>query len=86
MLSVRHAERAGIFPNPGDFTVNVRTASGMSKAAPIKIREMRIGEARLEDVQALVMNTPGDLSVLGIGTLQRFKSYEFRDGVLTLRW
>ena len=86
VLSVRHAERAGIFPNPGDYTVNVRTASGMSKAAPIKIREMRIGDARLEDVQALVMNTPGDLSVLGIGTLQRFKSYEVRDGVLTLRW
>jgi len=86
VLSVRHAERAGIFPNPGDYTVNVRTASGMSKAAPIRIREMRIGEARLENVQALVMKTPGDLSVLGIGTLQRFKSYEVKDGVLTLRW
>jgi len=86
VLSVRNAERAGIFPNPGDYTVNVRTASGMSKAAPIRIREMRIGAARLDDVQALVMHTPGDISVLGIGTLQRFKSYEVRDGVLTLRW
>jgi aspartyl protease family protein len=86
VLSVRNAERAGLFPNPGDYTVNVRTASGMSKAALVRIREMRIGDARLEDVQALVMNTPGDISVLGIGTLQRFKSYEVRDGVLTLRW
>jgi hypothetical protein len=24
--------------------------------------------------------------VLGVGTLQRFKSYEVRDGVLTLKW
>jgi len=86
VLSVRHAERAGIFPNPADYTVNVRTASGMSKAAPVRLREMRIGDARLEDVQALVMNTPGDISVLGVGTLQRFKSYEVKDGVLTLRW
>lgn len=86
VLSVRHAERAGIFPNPGDYTANVRTASGMSKAAPVKLRELRIGDARLDDVQALVMNTPGDISVFGIGTLQRFKSYEVRNGVLTLRW
>lgn len=86
VLSVRNAERAGIFPNPADYTVNVRTASGMAKAALVRLRELRIGEARLDDVQALVMNTPGDTSVLGIGTLQRFKSYEVRDGVLTLRW
>lgn len=86
VLSVRHAERAGIFPNPGDYTANVRTASGISKAAPIRIRELSIGDARLENVPALVMQTPGDLSVLGVGTLQRFKSYEVRNGVMTLRW
>jgi len=86
VLSVRHAERAGIFPNPADYTANVRTASGISKAAPIRIRELSIGDARLENVPALVMQTPSDLSVLGVGTLQRFKSYEVRDGVLTLRW
>lgn len=86
VLSVRHAERAGIFPNPGDYTASVRTASGMAKAAPIRIRELRIGDARLENVPALVMQTPGDLSVLGVNTLQRFKSYEVRNGVLTLRW
>jgi aspartyl protease family protein len=86
VLSVRHAERAGIFPNPGDYTANVRTASGISKAAPVRIREIRIGDARLENVPALVMETPGHLSVLGINTLQRFRSYEVRDGVLTLRW
>ena len=86
VLSVRQAERAGIFPNPADYTANVRTASGISKAAPIRIREMRIGDARLENVPALVMQTPGDTSVLGVGTLQRFKSYEVRDGVMTLRW
>lgn len=86
VLSVRHAERAGIFPNPGDYTASVRTASGTAKAAPIRIRELRIGDARLENVPALVMQTPGDLSVLGVNTLQRFKSYEVRNGVLTLRW
>lgn len=86
VLSKFHAERAGIFPSPSEYVANVRTASGIAKAAPVKLRDFEIGDARLQDVPALVMDTPANTSVLGIGTLQRFKSYEFRDGVLTLRW
>jgi aspartyl protease family protein len=86
VLSVRDAEKGGLFPAPADFTAHVRTASGIAKAAPVRIRAMQIGAARLEDVRALVMETPGNISVLGVATLQRFKSYEVRDGVLTLRW
>lgn len=86
VLSKRQAERAGIFPAPAEYTANVRTASGIAKAAPVRLRDFEIGEARLHDVPALVMDTPADTSVLGIGTLQRFKSYEVRNGVLTLRW
>ncbi|MCW5771484.1 MAG: TIGR02281 family clan AA aspartic protease [Rhodospirillaceae bacterium] len=86
VLSLREAERAGIFPSPGDFVIDVRTASGIAKAARADIRSLEIGEARLSNVRALVMKTPGDISVLGVQTLQRFRSYEVRDGVLTLRW
>ena len=86
VLSKYQAERAGIFPSPSEYTASVRTASGIAKAAPVRLREFEIGEARLANVRALVMDTPANTSVLGIDTLQRFKSYEFRDGVLTLRW
>lgn len=86
ILSKRQAERAGLFPSPGEYTQQVRTASGIEKAAPVRLRDLEIGEARLQDVPALVMDTPANVSVLGIGTLQRFKSYEVRNGVLTLRW
>ena len=86
VLSKRHAERAGLFPSPGEYTVSVRTANGIAMAAPVLLRDFEIGDARLQDVQALVMDTPANISVLGIGTLQRFKSYEVRNGVLTLRW
>ncbi|MEO6435941.1 MAG: TIGR02281 family clan AA aspartic protease [Tepidisphaeraceae bacterium] len=86
VLSVSHARSAGISPNPSDYTASVRTASGHSIAAPIRIRELRIGGALLENEAALVMATPGDISVLGAATLQRFRSYEVRDRVLTLRW
>jgi aspartyl protease family protein len=86
VLSKYQAERAGIFPSPSEYTASVRTASGMAKAAPVRLRDLEIGEARLQNVRALVMDTPANISVLGIDTLQQFKSYEFRDGVLTLRW
>ncbi|MBL8661563.1 MAG: TIGR02281 family clan AA aspartic protease [Candidatus Odyssella sp.] len=86
VLGKRQAERAGIFPTAGEYVADVRTASGIAKAAPVRLRDLEIGEARLRNVRALVMDTPGNVSVLGIDTLQQFKSYEFRDGVLTLRW
>lgn len=86
VLNRKSAERAGIFVAPGDFDVRVRTASGYAAAARARIEDLEIGEARLDDVAALVMDTPGGVSVLGITTLQRFRSYEVRDGVLTIRW
>ncbi len=86
VLSKYQAERAGIFPSPSEYTASVRTASGIAKAAPVRLNDLEIGEARLQNVRALVMDTPANISVLGMDTLQQFKSYEFRDGVLTLRW
>lgn len=86
VLSKYQAERAGIFPPPSEYTANVRTASGIAKAAPVRLNTLEIGDARLQNVRALVMDTPANTSVLGIDTLQQFRSYEFRDGVLTLRW
>ncbi len=86
VLSVAHAERAGIFPSRAEFNVQVRTASGYAWAARVNIRELEFGDARLNDIVALVMRTPGDISVLGMSTLQRFRGYDVRDGVLTIRW
>ncbi len=86
VLSRKHAERAGIFVGPSDFDVRVRTGSGYAQAARVRIEDLEVGEARLGNVSALVMDTPGELSVLGITTLQRFRGYEVRDGVLTIRW
>lgn len=86
VLSKYQAERAGIFPSPSEYVASVRTASGIANAAPVRLNDLEIGDARFANVRALVMDTPANTSVLGVETLQRFKSYEFRDGVLTLRW
>lgn len=87
VLNRRHAEQAGLFPAAADFTVAVGTANGTVRAARVTIRDFRIGDAQLRDVPALVIDADtGGISVLGMSALQRFRSYEVRDGVLTLRW
>jgi len=85
-LSLREAARAGIILAPGDFSVSVRTASGIAKAATVQLHQMRVGEAILENVSILVMEMSSGVPVLGLSTLERFKSYEFSGGLLTLRW
>jgi aspartyl protease family protein len=86
LLSKAAAARAGIHPGAGDYRVPVQTASGLARAAEATVRTLRIGDARFDDVRVLVMDTPGGVSLLGMNTLRRFKSYEVSNGVLTLRW
>lgn len=86
LLSRRAAAEAGIHPGAADYRIPVQTASGLARAAEATVRTLRIGDARFADVRVLVMDTPGNVSLLGISTLRLFKSYEVRDGVMTLRW
>jgi aspartyl protease family protein len=86
LISKAAAARAGIHPGAGDYRVPVQTASGLAHAAEATVRTLRIGDARFDDVRVLVMETPGGVSLLGMNTLRRFKSYEVSNGVLTLRW
>jgi aspartyl protease family protein len=86
VLPIRDAARAGINVAASDFTITVRTAGGLTKAAPVQIPRMSIGQGVLENISILVMEMAGGVPVLGLTTLARFKSYEFKDQVLTLRW
>jgi aspartyl protease family protein len=87
VLNRQHAAQAGLFPAAHEFNVQVGTANGTVRAAQIVIRDLRIGDAQLRDVPALVIDADtGGISVLGMTALRRFRSYEVRDGTLTLRW
>lgn len=85
-LTAEDAARAGIRPGPEDFTISVSTANGVAKAAPVRLREVRIGEIVIRDVEATVM-TPGRLgtSLLGMSFLRRLRGFDIADGRLTLR-
>ena len=67
------------------FSASVSTANGVARAAPVKLREVRIGQLALSDVPAIVIENLG-VSLLGQSFLKRLDAYEMRDGVLTITW
>jgi clan AA aspartic protease (TIGR02281 family) len=56
------------------------------RAAPVELRELRIGQLQLYDLEASVNGGPLPISLLGMSFLQELRSYEVADGRLILRW
>jgi aspartyl protease family protein len=48
------AARLGLHPSQRDYTVKVNTANGISRAAPVLLRRVEIGDIVVRDVPALV--------------------------------
>ena len=84
-LTVRDAEAAGISRGSLDFTLRTTTANGVARAAPVTLREVRIGQLAIDEVRATVHENLS-ISLLGQSFLTRLDSYEMRDGVLTLNY
>ena len=84
-LSMADAAAAGIGQGSLSFTARMNTANGQAYAAPVRLREVRIGQLVVEDVQGVVQDKLW-MSLLGMSFLKRVESWEMRDGVLTLNW
>lgn len=67
-----------------DWSVKTETANGNGLNAPVVLKELRLGSIAEFDVPALVMRAPGSQSLLGMSFLSRLKSWQIRDGVLTI--
>jgi aspartyl protease family protein len=67
------------------YTLTLQTANGRARAAPVKLREIRIGQLEIGDVPAVVVENL-NISLLGQSFLRRLDSYQMRDGVLILNW
>ena len=85
-LSADAAREAGIDPDTLDYTVHMRTASGIVRGARVTLREVRIGQLSIRDVEATVARTRLPVSLLGMTFLNRLQSYEVRNGKLVMRW
>ncbi|HTV88319.1 MAG TPA: TIGR02281 family clan AA aspartic protease [Stellaceae bacterium] len=84
-LTMHDAQAAGIDPGALKFTVQTATANGATNGAPVTLHDVRIGQAPIYDVPALVhQNLP--VSLLGQSFLTRLRSYDMQNGQLTLDW
>lgn len=85
-LTSEDAAAAGIRTFPSDYSHRVSTANGIVAVAPVRIREMRVGDITVRDVKAVVM-PPGRLgtSLLGMSFLRQLRSFDMSGNRLTLR-
>lgn len=85
-LSEEDAAMVGIKVSKQDFTRSIATANGVVAVAAVRLKEVRIGEIAVRDVEAVIVPR-GKLgtSLLGMTFLKRLKGFEVSNGRLTLR-
>ena len=84
-LTLDDARAAGIGPNELVFNQITQTANGRVRFAPVMLREIRIEQHSVDNVPAAVIENL-DQSLLGMSFLRRLKSFEMREGALTISW
>jgi aspartyl protease family protein len=84
-LTHEDALRAGV-GGALNYSVTMSTANGIAKAAPVTLREIRLGQLVVDEVSAAVLPEEHGVSLLGQTFLKRLRSYEMHGDVLTLTW
>ena len=86
MLTPEDARAVGIDPKALAFNRRAITANGEVRIAPVVVREIRIEQLSIDNVAAAVQEQNLKQSLLGLSFLKRLKSFEMREGVLTISW
>lgn len=84
VLTEADARRVGINPDELAFLGRARTANGEVRTASIRVEEIALGEIRDKNLRVWVNEGELDSSLLGMGYLQRWSSFEIRAGSLIL--
>jgi aspartyl protease family protein len=81
MLTAEDARAANIDPPASAYTAAVQTANGTVMLAPTRLRELRVGQISVSNVEALVAR-PGQpgISLLGMSFLRKLSSFQVADG------
>lgn len=84
-LTPADAERLGFNLASLRYTYRVTTAAGETRAAAVKLAEVNVAGARLENVDALVIEKGLDASLLGMSYLGRLASFQATRQALILQ-
>jgi aspartyl protease family protein len=75
-LTSDDAKRLGLDPATLVYGVDVTTADGKTRAAQVKLRSVTVAGARIDNVDALVIESGLKTSLLGMSYLGRLSSFE----------
>ncbi|HUO21091.1 MAG TPA: TIGR02281 family clan AA aspartic protease [Caulobacteraceae bacterium] len=84
-LTDTDAQRLGLAPSALAYTVPVHTANGDSRAARVHLASLSVAGARVDDVDALVVQHGLTTSLLGMSYLGRLSQFEATPRALILR-
>ncbi|MGC9417883.1 MAG: retropepsin-like aspartic protease family protein [Rhodovulum sp.] len=86
VLTRADAERAGLDPENLDYFGEARTANGVVRTAPVRLKQMALGPIVDRDVRGFVNSGEMRESLLGMGYLNRFERIEVvRDRMILTR-
>ncbi len=86
VLSDADARALGIRPDRAAYSVAVGTANGVVRGARTTLREVRLGDISVRDVEAIVLPAGAlSISLLGTSFLRRLRGYEVQGGRMVLR-
>ncbi len=84
-LTANDARSLGIDPTSLDYRYTVTTANGPARAAAVKLSDISVDHAQVEDVQAFVIDQGLQTSLLGMTYLGRLSKFEATPDTLVLK-
>jgi len=83
-LTQTDAMRLGISPGSLNYSLQVTTANGQTRAAPVKLSYVSVAGAQVQNVDALVIENGLQTSLLGMTYLGRLSQFEATQTALIL--
>jgi aspartyl protease family protein len=85
-LTAEDARLLNIDPPASAYTARSQTANGVALNAPTRLREVRVGDIVVYDVEAFVAQ-PGrsQISLLGMSFLKKLSSFQVSDGQFVMK-
>lgn len=84
-INLSTARRIGLTLKPADFTLQIDTANGRTRAAVANIDSVQLGRIVVEDVQAVVLDDKAlGGALIGMSFLKRLDKYQVENGTLLL--
>ena len=84
-LTYKDAQKMGLKPDTLDYKWKISTAGGETLGASVLIDSIKINQVHIRNVEAMVLRTDMEHSLLGMSFLNQLYSYEFRGDRLIIR-